>query len=154
MGDSSYTYHDPTHPAHAYFEDVYNNPEAYEDSASVLAIVGKAHRETGDYDLAISDFDRAIQLDPESPLHYQDRGIALYLNGDYNLAIADFNTSISILPDDAYLYLFRGLTYHMKGRVPPRRRRLRPRHHHQSRRSLFPLLPKHLAQCARRRERA
>ena len=112
--DSGYIYPNVPHPAADYFKDVYYNPEAYEDSASVLAIVGKAHRETGKYDLAIADFDRAIELDPESPLHYRDRGIALYLNGDYDLAIADFDTAISILPDDAYLYLFRALAYHMK----------------------------------------
>ena len=111
-GDSIYP--EPVHPASAYFEDVYNNPEAHEDSASVLAIVGKAHRETGDYYHAIADFDRAIELDPESPLHHRDRGIALYLNGDYDLAIADFDTAISMLPDDAYMYLFRALAYHMK----------------------------------------
>ena len=111
-GDSIYP--EPVHPASAYFEDVYNNPEVYEDSASVLAIVGKALRETDDYDRAIADFDRAIQLDPKSPLHYRDRGIALYLNGDYDEAIADFDIAISILPDDAYLYLFRALAYHMK----------------------------------------
>ena len=98
----------------AYFEDVYNHPEEYADSASVLAIVGKERRETGHLDRAIADFDKAIEIDPESPLHYRDRGIAHYLNGYYDLAIVDFDTAISILPDNSYLYLFRGLAYHMK----------------------------------------
>lgn len=114
-GDSGYTYPDPTHhPASAYFEDVYHNPEAYEDGASVLAIVGKARGESGDYDGAIADFDRAIELVPDSPLNYRDRGIAHHLKSDYDRAIADFDTAISILPDDAYLYLFRALACHMK----------------------------------------
>ena len=151
--DSGYTYLEPAHPAYAFFKDVYHYPEEYADSASVLAIVGKALRESGDYDGAIADFSRAIELDPEYPLHYQDRGIALYLNGDYDEAITDYDTAISILPDNPYLYLFRGLAHYMKGEYPPRRRRLRPRYRHQPRRPVPPLLPKRLAQRARRRKR-
>lgn len=114
LSDYHHLYYDPTHESTAYFEDLLYDPETYADTARVFAIMGIAHRETGDYDRTLADFDKAIELDSQSKRFYEDRGIAHYLNGNYNRAITDLDTAISTLPDDAYLYLFRALAYHMK----------------------------------------
>ena len=97
------------------YHPAYDEAEPKSDSAGVFAVRGWAYRERGDYDEAITDFTRAIELDPNSPLFYRDRGIARYLNGDYDRAIADYDTVIASSPDDEYLYMFRGLAYHMRG---------------------------------------
>ncbi len=114
-GDNAFTYLDSIHPAYAHFKDVYHYPEEFADSAGVLAVVGKASKEIGDYDRAIAELDRAIELDPDSWSYYRDRGIARYLTGAYDEAIADYESAIALQPGDAYLYMFKGLAYQMKG---------------------------------------
>jgi Flp pilus assembly protein TadD len=44
---------------------------------------------SGDFSLAIADFDQAIRLDPNSEAAYVDRGIALYRMGEFGRAFAD-----------------------------------------------------------------
>ena len=50
--------------------------------------------ERGDYDLAIADFDRAIELEPHSARSYYRRGLAYFAKGDHDQAIADFDETL------------------------------------------------------------
>ncbi|MGD1701691.1 tetratricopeptide repeat protein [Dapis sp. BLCC M229] len=45
----------------------------------------------GDYEKAIADYDRAIQLDPEFVYAYLNRGLTYNDRGEYEKALADFN---------------------------------------------------------------
>ncbi|MBM3150059.1 MAG: tetratricopeptide repeat protein, partial [Chloroflexi bacterium] len=50
----------------------------------------------GKLDLAISDFNKAIELRPNYALAYFNRGITLQLKGDTMAAIADYNKAIQL----------------------------------------------------------
>ena len=55
---------------------------------------GLAHSKKGAFELAIEDFDKAIELNPNfAEAHYQ-RGIAYRIKGDYKLAITDYTKAI------------------------------------------------------------
>ena len=76
---------------------------------------GKAYLRKGDNDRAIADFDRAIQLDPESANTYNDRGAAYAMKGDYDRAIADLDKAIQLNPRVKNAHYNRGLAYKKKG---------------------------------------
>jgi tetratricopeptide (TPR) repeat protein len=69
----------------------------------------------GDKDLAIADFNKAIELKPQYTEAYYYRG-AIWLNkGDKNLAIADFNKAIELEPRYTGAYVMRGETRWIMG---------------------------------------
>jgi tetratricopeptide (TPR) repeat protein len=65
---------------------------------------GIAYGQKGQYDRAISDFNRAIELNPNDHKAYNNRGIVCRLKGQYDQAISDFNRAIEINPLDAEAY--------------------------------------------------
>ena len=69
---------------------------------------GDAYRSTGEYDRAIEDFDRAIQLDPSNALAHSNRGFAHFFKAEFSGAAADFLRSFELQPD-AYSLLGRYL---------------------------------------------
>ena len=72
---------------------------------------GCAYRSKGDYDRAIADHTRAIELDPKYVSAYNNRGFAYGSKGDYNRAIADYTRAIELDPNYALAYDNRGATY-------------------------------------------
>ena len=64
----------------------------------------------GDYNQALKNFNKAIEIDPESVEAYNNRGLILGIMGDYTSALADFNRSIHLDPDNAEAYKSRGIT--------------------------------------------
>jgi tetratricopeptide (TPR) repeat protein len=67
------------------------------------------------YDLAISQFTKAIEADPENAQAYSDRGNAYGAQGQYAKAIADLNKALEIDPDNALAYFNRGNAYGDQG---------------------------------------
>jgi len=65
---------------------------------------GIAYGEKGQYDQAISDFNKAIEINPRYGQAYNNRGIVYRLKGQYDQAISDFNKAIEINPRDAQTY--------------------------------------------------
>jgi tetratricopeptide (TPR) repeat protein len=65
---------------------------------------GIAYGEKGQYDQAISDFNRAIELNPRDIKAYNNRGIVYRLKGQYDQAISDFNRAIELNSLDAEAY--------------------------------------------------
>ena len=63
---------------------------ADEDSSAAYHTRGAARAALGDYDKAITDFDAAIRLNPETAINYQDRGLAKEALGEKGAAKADF----------------------------------------------------------------
>ena len=64
-----------------------------------------------DYDKAISDFNDAIKLNPNSALAYFNRGITYGDKKEYDKAISDFNDAIRLDPNSALGYFNRGIAY-------------------------------------------
>ena len=77
-------------------------------SAETYFFRGNAKYELGLYHEAISDYDKAIRLNPDYAFAYNNRGNAKEKLKQYFAAIADFDTAIRLNPDYADAYYARG----------------------------------------------
>ena len=75
---------------------------------------GIAYAEKGNLDQAISDFTRAINIDPRGADAYNNRGGAYVRKGNLDQAISDCNKAIEINPKYADAYSNRGIVYFIK----------------------------------------
>ena len=66
--------------------------------------------EAKDYYGAISDYTKAIELDPNYAKAYTNRGVSKQKTKDYNGAISDFNKAIELDPNDAKTYYNRAIS--------------------------------------------
>ncbi len=62
----------------------------------------------GEYDTAITDYNRAIELNPKESAVYFSRGLAYFNKQSYTPAIADFDRVIELDPKEAMAYFKRG----------------------------------------------
>ncbi len=69
---------------------------------------------TKNYDKAIEDFTRCIEIAP-MPSDHNERGFCWMMKGDQEKAFADFNTAVKLDPKNASLILNRGLSYERAG---------------------------------------
>jgi tetratricopeptide (TPR) repeat protein len=79
---------------------------------------GLAYADMGEYDKAISDYNKAIEIDPMDAGVYKaylNRGNAYDSKGEYNQAISDYNKALEINPEYAEGYNNRGLAYANRG---------------------------------------
>jgi len=76
---------------------------------------GDSYFAKGDYEHAIRDFGRAINLSPDDADAYLKRGMAYDANGDYQHAIADFGVAINLRPTSPTPYTMRGGAYELAG---------------------------------------
>ena len=76
---------------------------------------GNAWMSKGDYDRAISDFNKALEIEPRLAQAYSNRGNAYYLQDKHDKAIADYNKAIEMNPWDIGAYASRGDAYRSKG---------------------------------------
>ena len=76
---------------------------------------GIDYGEKGEYDLAIKDFTKAIELKSDYALSYNNRGAVYRSKGEYDQAIEDCNKAIQLKPDYAEPYSNRGSAYRNKG---------------------------------------
>ena len=59
------------------------------------------------YEQAISEYNRAIEIDPQYVDAYTARGGVYYGEGEFDKAIADFDKAITINPNDGDTYFMR-----------------------------------------------
>jgi tetratricopeptide (TPR) repeat protein len=76
---------------------------------------GWAYARKGDYDRAIADYDRALQLNPSLANAYYSLGVAYEHKGDFDRAIGDFDQALRLTPNDADAFYGRGLAYARRG---------------------------------------
>jgi tetratricopeptide (TPR) repeat protein len=69
---------------------------------------GAAYTAAGQYQQAISDFDRAITLEPTS-VTYNNRGYCYFLLGQFKRAIEDYDRAIAMAPKSAGVLYMRGI---------------------------------------------
>lgn len=72
---------------------------------------GLAYFDQGEYDKAIADFSRAIELKRDYADGYYNRGLAYHKKAEYNKAIADYTGAIIINPEYLKAYINRGQVY-------------------------------------------
>ena len=63
----------------------------------------------------IADYTRAIELNPDDPNAYNNRGLAYSKSGDLKQAIADYTKAIELDPVFALAYYLRGFVYSKSG---------------------------------------
>jgi len=81
---------------------------------------GVAWNEKGDYDKAISEYTKAIEINPSLAEAYNNRGLAYAQGkGQYDKAISDCTKAIEINPSLAEAYNNRGLAYLLLGQSQP-----------------------------------
>ena len=77
-------------------------------SAYAEFYAGLTHFLKGERTEAIERYDRAIALNPQMAMAYNNRGAAWMAGGDHSHAIVDFNRAIELNPQDAGAYNNRG----------------------------------------------
>jgi len=76
---------------------------------------GVVFDDKGMLDKGITEFTRAIEIDPEDAAAYENRGSAYIDKGQYDRAISDLNKAIELDPKFAEAYYNRGNAYDDKG---------------------------------------
>jgi tetratricopeptide (TPR) repeat protein len=65
----------------------------------------------GQFDNAIADFSKGIELFPNGGFLYFNRGLAYAQKGDTDNALANLNKAIELNPEETSVYLYRGILY-------------------------------------------
>ena len=76
---------------------------------------GLAYSAKGNYDLAIQDYNKALELDPNDVKAYNNRGFVHGRQCNYDLAIQDYNKALELDPKSAVVYTNHGIAYSYKG---------------------------------------
>ena len=76
---------------------------------------GSAYLEKRQYDKAIFNFNRAIEMNTADASAYYNRGRAYGEQGQYDQAISDYSKALEINRMYGDTYFYRGLAYHAKG---------------------------------------
>jgi tetratricopeptide (TPR) repeat protein len=69
----------------------------------------------GQYDNAISDLNKALEINPRYDEAYYNRGNAYFSKNQHDRAIADYSNALDINPRYAKAYYDRGVAYYFKG---------------------------------------
>jgi len=85
------------------------------DEANSHISIGLEYYRLENYNLAIENFTKAIELNPNDFYLYSFRGDAYVEIGYYNLAINDYTKSIKLNPNDSNGYNGRGVVYGLQG---------------------------------------
>lgn len=72
---------------------------------------GMVQHTLANYDLAIADFDKALELDPKQSVFYVSRGNAFSEKKNFDRALADFDKAIQLEPNLMEAYFERGRLY-------------------------------------------
>jgi len=68
---------------------------------SDLVNAGNSYAKKEEYDEAIDEYNKAIEIDPELMDGYNNRGLAYHNKGQYDKALSDLNKALEINPDYA-----------------------------------------------------
>ncbi len=95
--------------------DAYPPTEVGNSAGAYYYNRGLEYQRKGQYDKAISDYSKAIEINPRDAEACYNRGNAYQINGQYDQAISDYNKAIEINPRYAKAYNNRGYAYYEKG---------------------------------------
>ena len=89
-------------------------PENKDLIYKVRSLSGLLYYLLEEYDLALEEYNTAIELNPHAEAYYI-RGLVYQQQGDYDNFIDDFNKAIELKPNNAYPYYSRGVVYMLNG---------------------------------------
>ena len=70
--------------------------------------------EKGKYDEAITEFNKAIVINPHYGKAYEDRGLTYGKKGDLDQAISDFTRAVALNPNEGKTYYSRAIAFFAK----------------------------------------
>ncbi|MBF0556160.1 MAG: tetratricopeptide repeat protein [Nitrospirae bacterium] len=76
---------------------------------------GNEWKKKGDYNRAIADYTKAIEINPRDAIAYNNRGIVWGEKGNYDMAIDDFIKAIEIAPQNGMFFFNLGVSYNKQG---------------------------------------
>jgi len=76
---------------------------------------GLAYARRHDFDRAIQEYNKSLQLDSNSATAHYNRGVAYEFKGDYERAFPDLDEAVRLTPQDPDSYFCRGLAFEHKG---------------------------------------
>ena len=88
---------------------------AFAEKAEDLIAKGVEYGRQGNYDAAIAELTRAIELKPKSSMAYWNRGIAYYYKKNLDQAISDYTKAIKLDRNSIEAYYERSRAYAEKG---------------------------------------
>ncbi|MFC8241516.1 tetratricopeptide repeat protein [Streptomyces chartreusis] len=84
--------------------------------AMAHVVLGRELRLAGEYRRALTEYDRAIEFDPELAAAHYGRGCTHGLLDDYPAALTDLDRADGLAPDTDWILAERGDTYRLTGR--------------------------------------
>jgi tetratricopeptide (TPR) repeat protein len=78
---------------------------------------GEKLADAGQYQQAIAEYTRSINLLPSNPEPYLGRGYVYEKMGEYQKALSDYSQAIALNPSDPQAYFVRGLLYDLLGKT-------------------------------------
>ncbi|CAK0895579.1 unnamed protein product, partial [Prorocentrum cordatum] len=78
---------------------------------------GLVHRDMGDFQRALDDFDRVVELKPEEGRHYYNRGVVYHRMGQEQDAIENLTKAVNLGCADAAVFSERGLAWRALGNM-------------------------------------
>ena len=88
-------------------------------SGEVYTDRGNARRMVGEYELAMDDYNRAINWNPAYVYAYLGRAELYLISGQYGMALSDLDMAIHLDPDDEYYRERRAAAYKLIGEETP-----------------------------------
>ncbi len=89
--------------------------ETKRNQITAYIIRGGAYRAKGDFDRAIADLDKAVQLDPRSALSRMERAAIYHAKADLDRAIADYDRALQLDKNSVTAHAGRAKAYRGKG---------------------------------------
>lgn len=89
-----------------------------EDFAPARVNLGRAYAAKGDFDEAMNQYNKALDLDPMNANAHYYKSIALYYKNDRDAAKKEIDTALKIAPDDPEIAFNQKYMYSIKGPAP------------------------------------
>ncbi|MGW3944189.1 tetratricopeptide repeat protein, partial [Streptomyces phaeochromogenes] len=87
-----------------------------EGRAFAYMLRGRDQRLAGQYEAALTDYNRSLEISPQVARSYYGRGMTYLLMERHDNALTDLNRAIEIKPEYARAIAYRGLTYRLMER--------------------------------------
>lgn len=89
--------------AEAQFESALDKPRAEHPTEEVLVLLGNVYQEIGQYDKALKNFKKAVEVNPQYYTAWVNQGILYRLTKKLDEALRCYNEALKIAPNDPYL---------------------------------------------------